>query len=135
MSPVAVFSAPLLREVDGWRRRRREDQDATAAAQVRREREREEAEQVQRRRMDPAEVARATARFTGALEPARDDERLRGAGRRREADAARTEQDAIEMNRKINALFVEFNRSAGRPPTADEAEKIRRRVRGEGEAT
>lgn len=125
----------LTNDVDAWRRRRREERDAAAAAQVRREREREEAEQLQRRRMDPAEVARATARFTGAVEPARDDERLRGAGRRREADAARSEQDAIEMNRKINALFVEFNRAAGRPPTADEAEKIRCRVRGEGEAT
>jgi len=37
--------------------------------------------------------------------------------------------------RVVNALFLEFNRAAGRPPTADEAAKIRCRVRGEGEAT
>lgn len=126
----------LVNEVDAWRRRRRDERDAAAGVRARRQRDAEEAEQLERRRMDPSEVARQAAHITG-VQPQRDEhEQARRAGRRREADAARTEQDEIETNRKINALFVEFKHAAGRSPAAEEAADIRRRVRGgEGTAT
>lgn len=121
----------LCADVDAWRRRRRDERDAAAAVQVRRERDREEAEQVQRRRMDPAEVAREAARFTGA-EPERDDERLRRQGRAREADAARDEWSEIDIRRRTNEALTAAMKANGGQLSQAQAEDIRRRVRGEG---
>lgn len=124
----------LVNEVDAWRRRRRDEREAATAVQARREREREEAEQLERRRMDPAEVARATARFTGA--PQRDEhERARRAGRAREAEAAHDDQAEHELRRQINAALLAARNANGGPLTDEQAEEIRRRVRGDGATT
>ncbi len=113
----------LVNEVDAWRRRRRDEREVATAVQARREREREEAEQLERRRMDPAEVARATARFTGM--PQRDEhEQARRAGRAREADAARDDQAEQELRRQINAALLAARNANGGPLTAEQAEDI-----------
>lgn len=124
----------IVRDVDAWRRRRRGEREAAAAVEVRRQREREEAEQLQRRRMDPAEVARATARFTGADpdQAERHDEQLRRQGRAREADAVRDEWSEIDIRRRTNEALTAAMKANGGQLSQAQAEDIRRRVRGEG---
>ncbi len=127
----------LVQAVEEHRRRRCDERDVAAAVQVRRDRDREEAEQLQRRRMDPAEVARATARFTGADpdQAGRSDEQLRRQGRAREADATRDEWSEIDIRRRTNeALAAAMKANGGQPLSAAQADAIRRRIRGQ-EAT
>ena len=70
-----------------------------------------------------------------------DDEEaeIRERGRRREddllADDQTDEDEELRIGQRINAAFREFTETRRRSPTADEAEQIRRRARGEEEAT
>lgn len=59
-----------------------------------------------------------------------EEAEIRERGRRREGQLAREQL----LSQRINAIFREFTERAGRTPTHEEAEQIRRRIRGE-EAT
>jgi hypothetical protein len=128
----------LMGVVDEWREERRRQRASASAAQTRAEADRAEAALIAQRRMGPEEVAEATAQLTRRIVASQrapvDEDRLRRFGQHREAQAARADQDDMEVRRRINEQLTAAMKAKGGPLTTDEAENIRRRVRGE-EAT
>lgn len=60
---------------------------------------------------------------------------IRGRGSSREDQAARAGDVELHIRQRINAAFKSFTERCGRSPTPEQAEQIRRRIRGEEEAT
>lgn len=147
----------LVNAVNAWRTRRSADRAAAAAEAERRRQARIEAE-TPVPRSDPQLLERLTADFltrtpsrlpaasiSRAIPPAplesvprttEDEEQLRRRGHGREAWTRRTAVDDDELALRINRALLDARRAKGEVPlTAEEAEFIRRRVRGEEEAT
>lgn len=127
----------LTAKVDEWRKAKRADREAQAVVRARRAADVAEERQIAERRMDPALVAREAARFTG-VQPqpeAEREETLRRQGRGREAATRRAESNDEEMRLAINRALLDAMKKNGGPLSQEQAEDIRRRVRGEEEAT
>lgn len=129
----------LMGVVDEWRQERRRQHADASALRERAEAERVESARVAQHRADPEEVARMTAQLTRRIDasqrPPVDEERLRRQGQHREAQASRADQDDMETRRRINEQLLAGMTAKGGPLTTDEAETIRRRVRGDQGAT
>lgn len=125
----------LTAKVDEWRKAKRADREAQAVVRARRAADVAEERQIAERRMDPAAVAREAARFTGVQPEAEREEGLRRQGRGHEAATRRAESDDGEMRLAINRALLDAMKKNGGPLSKEQAEDIRRRVRGEGDTT